>query len=228
MRHVTLLLAILLAGLFIHGLWGCAGRSSTPATPTSQAARPETRPLAERPGPGQTPAAAIPAEPAPETADTPPESDLSSHGPLDPRQCYDFRPAGGKGRCEPQSIPYCRCRSDIDTCRLGHENGPLTWFACEEKRGNTSSEPRPGSILVLAANSRRGMPTGHTFYVEAVYPEGTSTYRLILSHTNHDRKCSLEIGTEALYDRTAMTLDMLTGAWKNWGRGLRLAGFILD
>lgn len=150
-------------------------------------------------------------------------------------ECFQLRPApagSGKkkrtGRCEPQSLPFARCRSGIASCRLGRENGPLTWFACEQQRGNTSTVPKSGSILILAANGRRGMPTGHVAYVEEVVPLGATEYRLVFSHTNYDRRCSLETSIEATYDSVARTLDIHGGAWQAWGKGLSVAGFILE
>ena len=149
-------------------------------------------------------------------------------------ECFQLRP-GGRGnkkeksrRCEPQSLPFARCRSGIDSCRVGHENGPLTWFACEKQRGNTSLIPRPGSILILAANNRRKMPTGHVAYVEGVVAQSATLYRLTFTHTNYDRKCSLESNIEATYDSGARTLDIHGGAWGAWGKGLPVAGFILE
>jgi len=149
-------------------------------------------------------------------------------------ECFQLRPGaiGRKGersrRCEPQSLPFARCRSGIDSCRLGYENGPLTWFACEQQRGNTSVEPQPGSILILGANSRRKMATGHVAYVEEVAAQSATVYRLIFTHTNYDRRCSLESRIEATYDSVARTLDIHTGAWQDWGKGLPVAGFILN
>jgi hypothetical protein len=142
--------------------------------------------------------------------------------------CYEpFWQQGGKGkRCEPQCIPYVRCRSGIMSCRIGRENGPLTWFACEERRGNTAVVPEPGSVLILAANTRRKMPTGHGLYVEEVIETAPSLYKLILSHTNYDRRCSIETNIEAEFDRRQMTVDFLSGAWRAWGRDLAVAGFI--
>lgn len=143
--------------------------------------------------------------------------------------CYEpFLPGNGKGRrCEPQCIPYARCRSGIDSCRLGMGNGPLTWFACEEQRGKTAIVPAVGSVLILAANSRRKMPTGHGLYVEAVEETAPALYRLILSHTNFDRRCSIETNIEARFDQRQMTVDFVTGAWHAWGQDLAVAGFIL-
>ena len=131
-------------------------------------------------------------------------------------------------RCEPQSLTYARQRSGIMRSRTGSENGPLTWFASEKKLGKTTKEPDPGSILILGANKGHGMPTGHVAYVEKVYAEGPSSYKIIFSHTNYDRKCSLETNIEAIYNSTDMTLDIFSGAWKPWGSGLRVAGFIQD
>lgn len=149
-------------------------------------------------------------------------------------ECFQLRPGGGGSknvkarRCEPQSLPFARCRSGIDSCRIGHENGPLTWFACEKQHGNTSLTPRAGSILILAANNRRKMPTGHVAYVEEVVPQSGTVYRLVFTHTNYDRKCSLESNIEATYDSAARTLDIHDGAWGAWGKGLPVAGFILE
>lgn len=146
--------------------------------------------------------------------------------------CYQIKPGPKKkgqrgGRCEPQSLPYARCRSGIRSCNLGHENGPLTWFACEQKAGNTSAEPASGSVLILGSIRTHKMKTGHVMYVESASPLTASTSKLILSHTNYDRKCSKETNIEATYNRRAMTLDIHSGAWKAWGQGLTVAGFIL-
>ncbi len=149
-----------------------------------------------------------------------------------PAPCYTLR-SGGKsksgklGRCEPQSLTYARCRKKIDSCRIGPENGPLTWFRCETQQGNTSSTPGDGNVLILGKN-RHGMPTGHIMYVEKVEQKGPGLFRLVLSHTNYDRRCHLETNIETTYDQKAKTLDVHTGAWKAWGQRLPVAGFILD
>ena len=139
--------------------------------------------------------------------------------------CY--RRAAGRGRCEPQCLPYTRCRSGIDSCRTGHENGPVTWFQCEQSRGNTSLEPGDGTILVLGRN-KHNMPTGHTLYVEKAAPRGDGRYDLVLSHTNYDRRCNLETNIAAVYDKDAKTIDVHTGNWAAWGRDLKVAGFIVN
>lgn len=148
------------------------------------------------------------------------------------QDCYHLQSAASqqkkiKGRrCEPQSLPFARCRSGINSCCLGWNNGPLTWFACEKKRGNTSPIPSPNSVLILAAN-KHNMPTGHVAYIEDVIAEDSPNYRIIFSHTNYDRNCSLETKIEAKYNSSAKTLDILNGAWKDWGQQLPVAGFIL-
>ena len=114
------------------------------------------------------------------------------------------------------------------SCRTGMENGPLTWFACEARLGNTTTTPLPGSVLILSANARRKMPTGHGLYVEEAVELSPALFRLVLSHTNFDRRCSLETNIEARYDRERMTVDFLAGAWRDWGHGLQAAGFILN
>ena len=146
--------------------------------------------------------------------------------------CYQVKTGAknqgrGMGRCEPQSLPYARCRSGINSCNLGSENGPLTWFSCEKKAGNTSPDPKSGSVLILGSIGKHNMKTGHVMFVESVSPLTSSSSKLILSHTNYDRRCSKETKIEAVYNRPAMTLDIRTGAWKGWGSDLKVAGFIL-
>ena len=138
-------------------------------------------------------------------------------------ECY--RRTAGRGRCEPQCLPYTRCRAGISSCRTGHENGPVTWFQCEQARGNTSAEPADGRVLVLGRNAHN-MPTGHTLYVEKAEPRGDGRYALTLSHTNYDRRCNLETNMLAEYDPASKTIDVLAGKWERWGRDLRVAGFI--
>ena len=137
--------------------------------------------------------------------------------------CY--LPTAGRGRCEPQCLPYTRCRSGIDSCRTGHENGPVTWFRCEQARGNTSVEPAQGQVMVLGRNAHN-MRTGHTLYVEKVEPRPDGRYALTLSHTNYDRRCSLETNMLADYDPKSQTIDVQSGKWEAWGRDLKVAGFI--
>jgi hypothetical protein len=150
-------------------------------------------------------------------------------------ECFQLRPQGTADnkrakvrRCEPQSLPFARCRSGIASCRLGHENSPLAWFTCEKLHGNTSLVPKPGSILILAANGQRKMPTGHVAYVEEVVAQSATIYRLTFTHTNYDRRCSLESNIKATYDSAARTMDIHGGAWGAWGKGLPVAGFILE
>ncbi|MFQ6759362.1 MAG: hypothetical protein D9V46_00095 [Deltaproteobacteria bacterium] len=213
---------------------GCAHHESVADLPEGRETARETRVSAAAPTQSSLPRVP-PREPLPEQDSGPEEfiASLVSRGRATP-ECFQLRPGNGGGkqakarRCEPQSLPFARCRSGIDSCRLGHENGPLTWFACEKARGNTSLTPRSGSILILAANTRRKMPTGHVAYVEQASPQGGTVYRLVFSHTNYDRRCSLETNIEATYDSAARTLDIHGGAWQAWGKGLPVAGFILE
>lgn len=131
------------------------------------------------------------------------------------------------GMCQPQCIPYTRCRSGVDTCRLGNTS-PVQWYMCEHKSGRTQALPEPGSVLVLAANARRGMPTGHTLYVEEVCTDGDGTYTLRLSHTNFDRACSADIDAKVRYDPRTMRTEFLTGPWAPWAKSLTALGFIVD
>ncbi|OGR04658.1 MAG: hypothetical protein A2511_13430 [Deltaproteobacteria bacterium RIFOXYD12_FULL_50_9] len=131
-----------------------------------------------------------------------------------------------RGRCEPQCITYARQRSGIMRSRTGPENGPLTWFASEKKLGMTSLVPEPGSIMIIRAHKEHRMPTGHGLYVEQVLADGPERYKIIFSHTNFDRHCSLETDKEGIYDHATKTLDVYSGAWQSWGQGLKVAGFI--
>lgn len=147
-------------------------------------------------------------------------------------ECYQLQRSSSQKkkkkwcRCEPQSLPFARCRSGINSCRKGWNNGPLTWFACEKKRGNSSLIPSPNSVLILAAN-KHSMPTGHVAYVEEVLAAKAPHYRFIFSHTNYDRQCSLETDILAEYNSSTRTMNILTGAWKDWEKELPVSGFIL-
>jgi len=225
---------IFLCALLISGCARHEPMADLPSAPTRPAMRDSG---AVAPAQTQRAIAAVPAqEPLPEQVVLPEDfiTTLAKQQGRETAECFHLRPGGkdkkrGKaGRCEPQSLPFARCRSGIDSCRIGHENGPLTWFACEKQRGNTSLTPRSGSILILASNCRRKMPTGHVVYVEEVVAQSDTVYRLTFTHTNYDRKCSLETNIKATYDSTARTLDIQDGAWGAWGKGLPVAGFILE
>jgi hypothetical protein len=149
-------------------------------------------------------------------------------------RCYNLQPATvnkkrshrAGGRCQPQSLIYARCRTGMMTCRLG-DTSPVQWFFCAKKNGNTTSLPTAGSVMVLDANSRRGMPTGHPAYVEQAAANGNGTWLLRLSHTNYDRKCHLDQDTTVVYDPAHLTASFQSGPWKSWARNLKVLGFIL-
>jgi surface antigen len=130
------------------------------------------------------------------------------------------------GRCQPQCVIYARCRTGFATCRLG-DTGPVQWFACAAKNGATSSHPHVGSVMVFAAHSGHGMPTGHVAYVEAAKKHGNGTWQLRISHTNYDRKCHLDQDAMILFDPKQMTVTVETGPWAPWGKHLKILGFIL-
>ena len=130
------------------------------------------------------------------------------------------------GRCQPQSLIYARCRTGIMTCRLG-DTSPVQWFACARKSGNTTAVPMAGSVIVLDVNARRGMPTGHPAYVEAVSKNQDGTWTLRISHTNYDRKCHLDLDANVLFDPKRMTASFTTGPWGPWAKELKALGFIL-
>ncbi|MDR3044122.1 MAG: hypothetical protein LBU75_07645 [Desulfovibrio sp.] len=154
-------------------------------------------------------------------------------------QCYSLRPGAtttkkdkkGKtvkvtGRCQPQSLIYARCRTDIDTCRLG-DTSPVQWFACAQRNGATTRTPTPGSVMVLDANKGRGMPTGHPVYVEETCPNKDGTWTLRITHTNYDRQCHLDQDAKVRFNPKTMQVTFLTGPWGCWAKDLKAMGFIL-
>ena len=140
--------------------------------------------------------------------------------------CYRFQGKGPYGRCEPQSLPYARCRTGIQRCRGNCELSPIGWFQCEEKLGFTSGRPSDGCVMILGDNSRHRMKTGHVFVVEKAKDLGGGHWELTLSHTNHDRKCAIETNVAAGYNAHTKSLAMKTGAWSRWGKNLTALGFI--
>ena len=192
--------------------------ATTPQRPTTAVAR--AKPTA-KPGATKTTTRVAATRKKARTATAPGEV-VAADGIIE-TECY--RPTRGRGRCEPQCLPYTRCRSGIASCRTGHENGPVTWFHCEQARGNTSLHPADGRVLVLGRNAHN-MSTGHTLYVEKAEPRGDGRYDLVLSHTNYDRRCNLETNMSAEYDPISRTIDVRSGKWEKWGRDLKVAGFI--
>lgn len=141
--------------------------------------------------------------------------------------CHHHAPAGHHGMCQPQSIPYARCRSHISSCGLGNTS-PVQLFNCEQQRGYTSPIPEAGSLMAIGVNSVHHMSTGHTLYVEEVCPKPDGTYRLRVSHTNYDRQCHLEEDAWVHYDPRTLHADFATGHWAAWGKHLPVQGFILQ
>ena len=80
------------------------------------------------------------------------------------QECYHLQPTAShkkkkKGRrCEPQSLPFARCRSGISSCGLGWNNGPLTWFACEKQQTTPPLFPETTVSLSLAPTSATTCP----------------------------------------------------------------------
>ncbi len=137
-----------------------------------------------------------------------------------------FKPVSGGRMCQPQSIPYARCRSQIATCNLGNTS-PVQLFNCEQRRGYTSSIPQAGSLMSIGVNRVHHMSTGHTLYVEEVCPLPNGHFKLRVSHTNYDRKCHLEEDAWVEYDSKRKAADFATGHWAAWGKDLPVQGFIL-
>jgi len=227
----------LLLVFFLSLLSGCAKtvpKPSQPALMHSDSVKniPETPPAAQIPGPTIEPEA----EPKSESVEKPSCLECETvTSDQDRADCFKLQPGkttrtkSGKavtGRCQPQCVPYARCRSGIMTCRLG-DTGPVEWFECARKNKATTSIPRAGSIMVIDVNTRRKMPTGHLGYVEEACPNPDGTWTLRFSHTNYDRKCHLDLDAKVLFNPKTMTATFLTGAWKAWAKDLKISGFIL-
>ncbi len=129
-------------------------------------------------------------------------------------------------RCQPQSLIYARCRTGIDSCRLGNTS-PIQWFACARRNGTTTSRPQAGSVVILAANKGHCMPTGHPAYVEEVCANKDGTWTLRLSHSNYDRRCHLDRDAKVIFSPKTMQARFITGPWSAWANDLKVLGFIL-
>jgi len=137
-----------------------------------------------------------------------------------------FNPSSGGRMCQPQSIPYARCRSHISNCSLGNTS-PVQLFNCEQQLGYTSNIPKEGALMSIGVNHVHHMSTGHTLYVEEVCPNQDGTFKLRVSHTNYDRKCHLEEDAWVLYDPQQRYADFKSGHWAAWGKHLPVQGFIM-
>jgi hypothetical protein len=225
--------------LFLAFVSGCAKTAPQPSTPLQAPSDnativPETPPAAQNPAPAVSPSAE--SKPGPKSTEEAPCLECETADTEKNRaNCFKLQPGkttktkSGKivtGRCQPQCVPYARCRSGIMTCRLG-DTGPVQWFLCARKNKATTSIPKAGSIMVIDVNTRRKMPTGHLGYVEEACPNPDGTWTLRFSHTNYDRKCHLDLDAKVLFNPKTMTATFVTGAWKAWAKDLKISGFIL-
>ena len=225
--------------LFLSMLSGCAKTVPQPSQPARMQGEsvtniPQTPPAEEIPKPSAPPQAKP--GPKPESAEEPPCLECETVSPDQNRaDCFKLKPgkttknSKGKtvtGRCQPQCIPYARCRSGIMTCRLG-DTSPVQWFQCARKNKATTSIPKAGSIMVIDVNARRKMSTGHLGYVEEACPNPDGTWTLRFSHTNYDRKCHLDLDAKVLFNPKTMTASFLSGHWKTWAKDLKILGFVL-
>lgn len=220
-------------------LSGCAKTVPQPSQPARMQGESVTNipqtPLAEEIPKPSAPPQAKPG-PKPESAEEPPCLECETVSPDQNRaDCFKLKPgkttknSKGKtvtGRCQPQCIPYARCRSGIMTCRLG-DTSPVQWFQCARKNKATTSIPKAGSIMVIDVNARRKMSTGHLGYVEEACPNRDGTWTLRFSHTNYDRKCHLDLDAKVLFNPKTMTASFLSGHWKTWAKDLKILGFVL-
>lgn len=130
------------------------------------------------------------------------------------------------GICQPQSLIYARCRTGITTCQLGNTS-PVQWSACARRNQAITSTPVAGSVIVLDANARRNMPTGHPAYVESAHLNPDGTWRLRISHTNYDRQCHLDLDANVTFFPRTMTASFESGPWAPWAKRMQVLGFII-
>ena len=231
-RRNTVNLALLLA-LTVLTLTACAKPAPGPARPATAA--PQEAPLPPQnatTAPAQADAKAGGQPDAPEgmcmeCESVTPDKDRGGCFKLQPGKTT--RNKKGKtvtGRCQPQSVIYARCRSGITTCRLG-DTGPIQWFECARRSGNTSAVPKAGSVMVVGSEKRHNMTTGHVGYVEEACPNPDGTWTLRFTHTNYDRKCHLDQDAKVLFNPKTMRAAFQSGPWKPWARDLKILGFIL-
>ncbi|GFK93167.1 hypothetical protein NNJEOMEG_00998 [Fundidesulfovibrio magnetotacticus] len=198
--------------------------------PSDKAAKPRKKPAPSKTeGRTKAPAAEMPEKElidAPQAKTPAPAVDpaLEKGGA---QHCYRLRPQTIRGRCEPQSLPYARCRTGDMSCRGNAELSPIGWYRCADLHGQTRQIPSAGAVFILDDNIRHRMATGHVFVVEKFRELGHGRFELTLSHTNHDRRCSIETNVLAEYDQHAKNLSMSTGAWSRWGKRLKTLGFIV-
>lgn len=232
-HHTIFLLSFLLACMTMTA---CSRRAPQPAQPPVPLEQPAAG-LEAQPAPVPAPAPAPEARPEQAAQqEEPPCLECDAVSPAKDRAgCFKLQPgaksknAKGKtvtGRCQPQCIPYARCRSGFMTCRLG-DTSPVQWFECARKSKATSAVPKAGSLMVIGVDKRHNMSTGHLGYVEEACPNADGTWTLRFSHTNYDRKCHLDLDAKVLFNPKTMRAAFLSGPWKTWARDLKILGFIL-
>lgn len=240
-RTPVLILALMIA---LTALAACSKPVKGPASETPPAQTPPAQARTSQDGPACPPAPAIPT-PAPTPDAVPQGAAREGASPCleceavpadeDRGDCFRLQPgktvtnAKGRkvtGRCQPQCIPYARCRSGFMSCRLG-DTSPVQWFECARKAGDTSSVPKAGSLMVIGVEKRHNMSTGHLGYVEEACPNADGTWTLRFSHTNYDRKCHLDLDARVVFNPKTMRAAFLSGPWKTWARDLMILGFIL-
>jgi hypothetical protein len=119
--------------------------------------------------------------------------------------------------CNPQCVPYAREKSGINTCKNG-QTSPIEWYNCEKNKGD---KPKDGCVMIL--EKQGGMPIGHAVYVKDSKKEDGGKYKLKISHSNFDCKCSQENAT-ATYHKDTHKVKFKDGHWDN--KEFNVLGFI--
>jgi hypothetical protein len=92
----------------------------------------------------------------------------------------------------------------------------------DKSKYKISSSPKDSAIMILSAN-QNGIPwTGHAIAVTSS-DKKNGEYKLKISQSNYNCKCSIETKVKATYKDKKITFD--SGAWK--GKKFKVAGILV-
>ena len=120
--------------------------------------------------------------------------------------------------CSPQCVPYARGVSGIKVYGVAIE----TLSNYDRSKYKISSKPKDNSMMILSAN-QNGIPwTGHAIAIQTS-DKKSGEYKLKISQSNYNCKCSVETNVKAKFKDNKVTFD--SGAWK--GKKFKVAGIIV-
>ena len=80
--------------------------------------------------------------------------------------------------------------------------------------------------MLLERQDDSRMRVGHAVYVEEVCKLKNGRFLLRVSHSNYNRRCSLDLDAKVLYNPKNRTADFLSGAWGKRTNSLKAFGFV--